>query len=433
MEYIHIQGGRQLHGDVQLSGSKNASLPILAGCLLARDVCTVHNVPRIDDTKTMVALLKALGARVEFTPSGTVTVDASDLTTHEAPYEFVKRMRASFYVAGPLLARLHQAQVPLPGGCILGTRPVNFHTDAFQKLGARVLTAHGFMRAECAQLHGAYIFLDPRWCSVGTTMNTLMAACCAEGRTVIENAARDPEVQDFIAFLVKMGARIHGAGTHTLVIEGVSRLHGCEHTVMSDRIEAGTMLMAAAAAGGRVRVHPLDPTIVERVLETLGTSGATVLREENAVTIHKTERLSAVDVFTAPFPGFPTDLQPPYVAVMALAEGRSVIEERIYESRFAFVDELRRMGADVTILSDRNTATVRGVEKLTGAPVEAPDIRAGAALVTAALAAEGETDITNVEVIDRGYEALEQKLASLGAAVSRCENGSRTAALRQVA
>jgi len=433
MEYLHIRGGRELCGDVCLSGSKNASLPILAGCLLAYEPCTIHNVPCIDDTATMVELLKALGAKVTHSPSGTITVDASELTSPEAPYEFVKRMRASFYVAGPLLARLHRAQVPLPGGCILGTRPVNFHTQAFQKLGARVLLAHGFMRAECQRLHGAYIYLDPRWCSVGTTMNTIMAACCANGRTTIENAARDPEVQDFVRFLQKMGARIYGAGSHTLVIEGVDRLTGCEHTVISDRIEAGTLLLAAATTGGDVRVHPIQPQMLEQVLEALEQAGATIFREQDAIRIRRTRRLTAVDIFTAPFPGFPTDLQPPYVAAMALADGRSVIEERIYESRFAFVDELRRMGADISILAERGAAAVRGVEKLTEAPVEAPDIRAGAALVNAALAADGDSEITNIEVIHRGYEALEQKLSSLGASIIRRDSNTNNVLLRQVA
>jgi len=427
VERIYVQGGRKLRGEVRLSGSKNASLPILAATLLAEDTCVIHNVPRIEDTRTMIEVLRALGAKVKFTDSGTVTVNASRLITHVAPYELVKRMRASFYVAGPLLARLHKAEVPLPGGCILGTRPVNFHTDAFQKLGARVLLAHGFMRAECRQLTGALIYLDPRWCSVGTTMNIVMAAAAAQGRTVVENAARDPEVQDFIKFLRKMGACIQGAGSSSLTIDGVRKLSGCEHTVISDRIEAGTLLMSAAATGGDVTVYPLEPVWLDQVLEALSGAGANVTRADNAVRVQRSGRMRAVDIATAPFPGFPTDLHPPFVAMISLAEGRSVIDERIYESRFAYVDELRRMGTDINVLGQ--TAVVRGVQKLTGAPVEAPDIRAGAALITAALAAEGESEISNIVVIDRGYESIEQKLAALGASIVRHDSSGRQAQL----
>jgi UDP-N-acetylglucosamine 1-carboxyvinyltransferase len=379
-------------------------------------------VPHIADVDIMCEMLAALGAEVE-RRDHTVSVNAENLTTHVAPDRLVRKMRASFYVAAPLLARLQKAEVPLPGGCVLGARPINYHVEAFQKMGATINVVHGAMNAEANYWRGANIYLEPKNSSVGATVNIMMAGCLAHGTTTIENAAREPEVVNLAEFLNKTGAQIHGAGTATITIEGVKDLHGAEHSIDFDRIEAGTYLAAAAITGGDIKVHGLTPTHLPIYLDKLSEAGLEVTHSDDASTqqpwirVRRGSELTATDVTTAPFPGFATDLQPLFVTLMCLAQGRSAIVENLYDGRFNFVPELMRMGAQVALAD--NTAIVRGVPHLSGAEVQASDLRAGAALVLAGLAAEGVTDLTNVHLVDRGYEQIEDKLRSLGAQISR--------------
>ncbi|MDQ3814656.1 MAG: UDP-N-acetylglucosamine 1-carboxyvinyltransferase [Armatimonadota bacterium] len=416
-ERIVVLGGVPLQGVVELSGSKNASLPILAASLLAsQGTCVIRNVPHIADVEVMCHMLQSLGATVEV-EGHTVTVDAEHLTSHRAPAELVRQMRASFYVAAPLLARLHQADVPLPGGCVLGARPVNYHIDAFKKMGAQIEVEHGAMNAKVRHWHGADIYLEPKNSSVGATVNIMMAACLAEGTTTIENAAREPEVVNLQEFLNKMGGQISGAGTATITIEGVKELHGTEHSIVNDRIEAGTYLAAAGITGGDVTVQGLPHTHLPIYLDKLSAAGLEITHGPGWVRAVGTGHLRATDITTAPFPGFATDLQPPFLAMMCVAEGKSAIEENLYDGRFNYLPELIRMGAEITLLN--NTAIVQGVPKLSGAEVQSTDLRAGAALVLAGLAADGRSEITKIEYIDRGYENFVLKLRSLGGQVIR--------------
>jgi UDP-N-acetylglucosamine 1-carboxyvinyltransferase len=430
-ERIVIMGGVPLQGEVEASGSKNSSLAILAASLLAsRGQCVLHNVPHIADVDTMCEMLAELGAKV-LRDNHTVTIDAQQLDKHTAPDRLVRKMRASFYVAAPLLARLHKAEVPLPGGCVLGARPVNYHVEAFQKMGADISVVHGAMNAEARFWRGANIYLEPKNSSVGATVNIMMAASLASGTTTIENAAREPEVRNLAEFLNKMGAHIQGAGTATITIEGVSELTGAEHTIYNDRIEAGTYLAAAGMTGGDIRVRGISPAHLPIYLDKLREAGMDVTEGTDWVRAKSNGRLSATDAVTAPFPGFATDLQPPFVTLMCLADGRSAIEETLYEGRFRFAAELVRMGAAITLTD--NSAIVRGVTKLSGAEVQASDLRAGAALVLAGLAAEGRTEVTNVELVDRGYENFVDKLKSLGAQVARQGGSSNGASGKQMA
>jgi UDP-N-acetylglucosamine 1-carboxyvinyltransferase len=426
-EQIRIMGGVPLQGTVDLSGSKNSSLAIVAATLLvSKGTCTLRNVPHISDVDTMCDMLAALGATVQ-RHDHTVTVNAENLSTHIAPNELVRKMRASFYVAAPLLARLRKAEVPLPGGCVLGARPVNYHVEAFQKMGADITVHHGAMNAEARYWRGADIYLEPKNSSVGATVNIMMAACLAQGTTTIENAAREPEVVNLAEFLNKMGGKVEGAGTATITIEGVKELCGAEHDIVRDRIEAGTYLAAAGITKGDVTVRGLSHTHLPIFLDKLREAGLDVTHGNDASTEEPwirakwTGKLTATDVTTAPFPGFATDLQPLFVTLMCWAEGRSAIEENLYDGRFNFVLELQRMGAQVTLTD--NTAIVRGAESLSGAEVQASDLRAGAALVIAGLGAEGVTTVTNVHLVDRGYEDIEEKFRSLGAQISR-KNGN---------
>ena len=420
-ERIVIMGGAPLCGEVPISGSKNSSLPILAASLLASSgECVLHNVPRISDVDTMCAMLSALGAHVQ-REGTTVIVNTRDLSSHIAPDHLVRKMRASFYVAAPLLARLHQAEVPLPGGCVLGDRPVNYHIDAFRKMGAEITVEHGAMNATAPNWHGAEIYLEPKNTSVGATVNIMMAACLAKGQTTIENAAREPEVVNLADFLCKMGGRVFGAGTSTIVIDGVEALQGAEISIFNDRIEAGTYLSAAGLTGGDITVRGLKPTHLPVYLEKLERAGLEITSCADAgaewIRARATKALQAVDITTAPFPGFATDLQPFFLAMMCRAQGRSVIEENLYDGRFNFVSELVRMGADIT--RKENVAIATGVEKLSGAIVEASDLRAGAALVLAGLGAEGRTEVAKVEYIDRGYVGIVEKFHALGAQIAR--------------
>ncbi len=416
-EIIAVRGGNELHGTIEVSGSKNSSLPILTAALLAaKGECVLHNVPDISDANLMCEMLQSLGARVR-REGDAVVIDASTLKTHIAPDGLVRAMRASFYVAAPLLARLRKAEVPLPGGCVLGPRPVNYHIDAFTAMGAEIVIEHGAMIAHAPTWEGAKIYLEPKNSSVGTTVNIMMSACLAEGETTIENAAREPEVINLADFLNKMGGKVFGAGTSTITIEGVKELHGAEHTVFNDRIEAGTYLSAVGLAGGDVTVKGISPSHLPVFLDKLSAAGLFIQQGHDWVRAVRRHTLRAIDVSTAPFPGFATDLQPPLVAMLLRSDGRSLINENLYDGRFNYLPELTRMGGDVAL--DGNIASVRGVPKLSGADVVSSDLRAGAALVIAGLGAEGETRVSKIHYIDRGYVDIVGKFKSLGADIER--------------
>lgn len=406
-------------GSVTTHGAKNAALPIMAASVLTKGTVVLHRVPGITDVSVMWSLLEALGARLRSESDGTIVIDASNAATHRAPYALVRKLAASFDLVGPLLGRFGQAEVPLPGGCILGTRATDMHEQAFRALGAEVTTAHGFLiaKAKGKALHGGEIeFRTP---SVGATKNAMLAAVLTQGTTTIRNAAMEPEVVDLADFLTCMGAKLSGQGTETIVVEGVERLHGAEYEIIPDRIVTGTLLLAGAATRGDVTVRRCNPLHNEALLAKLIECGAKITRGADWLRVQAGTITGGTDVLTAPFPGFPTDMQPPMLSFLCTAPGTSVIEETIFNARFSYVNELSRMGADVRVAIENNTALVKGGTPLSGAPVEAPDIRAGAALVVAGLAAQGQTDIIGLEYIDRGYERLEEMLSELGAQVQR--------------
>lgn len=415
MECMVIQGGRRLTGEVRISGAKNAALPILAATLLGGGRCALTNMPAVRDVATMSKMLTHLGARVE-TAQDRYTVSLDALASCEAPYELVKTMRASVLVLGPLVARWGEAVVALPGGCAIGARPINLHLAALEKMGAEIRIEHGNVHANVkGRLKGARIYFDLQ--TVTGTENIMMAACLAEGTTVLENAAREPEISDLAHFLITRGARIHGAGTDMITIEGVRELHGADHEVLPDRIETGTYVIAGAITGGEVRVTRCRPDHCEALLAKLREAGAELAVEKDAIQVRVDGRLRAVDVKTLPYAGFPTDMQAQMMALMAMARGSSMMTETVFESRFTHALELQRMGADIKI--DGHHAVVTGVERLSGAPVMASDLRASAGLILAGLAAEGETRVSRVYHLDRGYERLDAKLTGLGAQVRR--------------
>lgn len=413
MRSIIVRGGQSLSGEVYVEGAKNSALKLMAAALMAPGTTRIANVPEISDVETMGEVISGLGARVERTDHS-LAIDASDLTSFEAPYEMVARMRASISVLGPLIARLGQARVAMPGGCAIGSRKIDMHIRGLEALGVQVETGHGYIHASApGGLVGTEVTLD--FPSVGATENLLMAAVLARGTTVIENAAREPEIQDLAAFLSGMGARIEGEGSPVITIEGVDGLHGTDHRVVGDRIEAGTFLIAAAITGGRVRVRGFDPRHMDMVLSKLGQAGCSVELHEDGATLSCSGRPRSVDVQTLPYPGYPTDMQAQHMALMAIAEGDCVITENVFENRFMFADELARMGADVRI--EGHHALIKGVAQLSGAPVRSPDLRGGAALVLAGLAAEGTTHVSEIHHIERGYERFVDKLAALGAKI----------------
>jgi UDP-N-acetylglucosamine 1-carboxyvinyltransferase len=406
-----IRGGNPLTGTVSVSGAKNAALKVMAASILTEETCTFHNVPDIQDVWTMLEVLRCLGADAFYNPDGTLTVTADGGLRDKAPYELVSQMRASIMVLGPLLARLGRAHVALPGGCNIGSRQIDLHLQGLKLMGAKITTEHGYIEGKDKRLKGAVIPLD--FPSVGATENVIMAAALAEGKTVIENAAREPEIIDLAEFVIKMGGRIDGAGTSIIEIEGVEKLHGAEHTIIADRIEAGTFLIAGAMTGGEITVEGAAAANMELVCEKLKQAGAMISESPEGLTVSMKGRPLAVDVSTLPYPGFPTDLQPMMAALLATAKGTSVLTENVFENRFLYIDEFNRMGAEIRL--DDHHAVIRGVERLSGAPVRVPDLRAGAALVIAGLAAEGETTVYDNGHIARGYQDFETKLSELGA------------------
>jgi UDP-N-acetylglucosamine 1-carboxyvinyltransferase len=414
VDKLRIAGGRPLEGTVRVSGAKNAALPILCAALLTPKPLALTNVPRLMDIATMAKLLARMGVAVE-RGDGEMTLDAARVSDPTAPYELVKTMRASVLVLGPLLARCGRAKVSLPGGCANGARPVDQHVKGLQAMGAQIEIEHGYMEASADRLRGAHIVMD--LVTVTGTENLMMAAALAEGTTVLENAAREPEVVDLANCLAAMGARIEGAGTSVIRIDGVAALGGARHRVMPDRIETGTYLAAAAAAGGRIRLEGAAPATLDATLDKLREAGARVSAQGESIELESAGRPRSVGVRTAPHPGFPTDMQAQFMALDAIAEGTAVITETIFENRFMHAQELQRLGADISIQG--NTAVVRGVERLQGAMVMATDLRASASLVIAGLVAEGQTEIQRIYHLDRGYEALEEKLSALGARVER--------------
>jgi UDP-N-acetylglucosamine 1-carboxyvinyltransferase len=414
---LRIWGRSSLKGHVNISGAKNSALVLMTGALLASDACQFRNVPALADISGMGQILSALGVKIGF-DRDTLTIDASHITKTEAPYELVSQLRASFFALGPLLARTGSAKMPLPGGCAIGARPVEIHVRGLQQMGAEVYIEHGIVHAFTKRLKGARIYLD--YPSVGATETLMMAATLADGETLIENAAQEPEVIDLANFCNAMGARIHGAGTNTIAIEGVSKMHGVEYSIIPDRIEAGTFLMAGAITQSEITLSPVIPEHLTAVIAKLKEVGVRVVQEDRDVLrvipglIHR-----GTDIETLPYPGFPTDMQALFMSLLTLCEGNSVITETVYENRLGHVPELIRMGAHIKVKG--NHAVVRGVPFLSGAPVSGTDLRASAALVVAALAAEGQTTISGLQYLDRGYENIEAKLRGLGARVERIQ------------
>jgi UDP-N-acetylglucosamine 1-carboxyvinyltransferase len=419
MDKILIQGGKRLEGEVYASGSKNAALPVLISSLLTAEPCVYERVPDLADIHTALKLLARLGVKVDreswLTGSGGLHLQADRLTVFEAPYDLVKTMRASFLVLGPLLGRFGEARVSTPGGCAIGTRPVNLHLKGLAEMGASIQQVHGYVEAKAKRLRGAEIYLDLP--SVGATENLMMAATLAEGTTILENAAKEPEIEDLATVLNSMGAKVSGAGSDIIQIEGVSTLHGASHRVIPDRIEAASFVIAGALAGGEVLVRGAAPGHLDAFLSKLKEAGVTIILDADTIRVHRNGKIRSVDVTTLPYPGFPTDLQAQIMVLMAVADGVSVITETIFENRYMHAQELDRMGADIRL--EGNRAIVRGVEELSGAPVMATDLRASVSLVLAGLVANGQTEVSRVYHLDRGYEHIERKLSALGAEIRR--------------
>jgi UDP-N-acetylglucosamine 1-carboxyvinyltransferase len=416
LEKLVITGGKQLSGVIKISGAKNALLPIIAASILGNTPSTLQEIPDLEDVRTISEVLHQLGVTVRREEPDTLVIDSSVITSCEAPYELVRKMRASFLVIGSLLGRRGQAKISLPGGCAIGTRPIDLHLKGFEALGAQIVLGHGYIEARAPHgLKGARIYLD--FPSVGATENIMMAASTAQGQTILENAAEEPEIVDLATYLNTMGARIRGAGTNVIKIDGVKELRGVTHTVIPDRIEAGTYMVAAAITGGDVRLDNVLTEHLKPVIAKLKEAGVIVEEDINGVRVRANGRLRPVDIKTLPYPGFPTDMQSQFMSLMTVTAGTSVVTETVFENRFMHVDELKRMGANIKI--EGRSAVVEGVSKLTGCPVKATDLRAGAALVLAGLVAEGQTEIGCIHHIDRGYDHLVDKFRSLGADIIR--------------
>lgn len=414
-EKFIISGGNRLQGTVRIDGAKNSALSIMAATLLTKDVCILRNVPRLTDVDTMAAVIRKLGVKVEWKEDNNLYIDSNNFNNYEAPYELVKMMRGSILVMGPLLARLKKAKISLPGGCAIGARPVDYHLKGFEALGAQVKVEKGYIEAKVNTLKGDEIYLD--FPSLGATENIMMAACLAEGVTTIENAAKDPEVAELGRFLNEMGAKVEGLGTDLIKIEGVKELHGIDYTIIPDRIEAGTYMIAAAITGGDVLIENADPILLKPLIVKLEETGVQIELEKKLIKVIGPDRVKAVDIKTLPFPGFPTDMQPQFMALSCLAKGTSVITETVFENRFVHTGDLIRMGADIKV--EGHSTIIKGVKKLSAAPVMASDLRGGAALVLAGLVAEGTTELSRMYHLDRGYVKLEEKLNSLGADIKR--------------
>ena len=421
MAYYRINGGKRLEGAVTISGAKNAALAIIPAVILSGESCLLENLPEIEDVRIVEEILTSMGAAISRTPDGSMRIDPSGINTFSVTGEMVSSMRASYYLLGALLGRYKKAEIALPGGCAIGQRPIDQHIKGMRALGADIVIQGGSVKARADKLKGAEIYLDV--VSVGATINIMLAAVAAEGQTIIANAAKEPHVVDVANFLNMMGANVKGAGTDVIRIQGGRRLHGCTYAVIPDQIEAGTFMIAAAATRGDVIINNVIPTHLEAISAKLMECGVTVTEGDDGrdffIRVSADKRPRAVNIKTLPYPGFPTDLQQPMMALLATAEGNSFIMENIFENRFNHVPELAKMGASISISS--RTATVEGVERLYGAPLCASDLRAGAALVIAALSAEGESTISHIHFIDRGYEFLEQKLRALGADITRIE------------
>ena len=421
MDKLIVTGKKAIHGEVTISGAKNAVLPIIVGALLAEDITVLHDVPKLSDVVTIKEVLEILGAKITF-ENHTMTIDSRDLNNWDAPYNYVQKMRASVLIMGPLLARLGKAKISMPGGCAIGTRPIDLHLKGLEALGADIQINHGDMNAVVpgGKLKGNRIYLD--FPSVGATEHIMMAATTAEGTTVIENAAEEPEIVDLANFLNSMGANVRGAGTNVIKIEGVEQLHGTTYTIIPDRIEAGSYMIAAAITGGDLLVKNVIIDHIKPLIAKMIECGVEIIEEGSNLRVRSNGRLKAVDIKTMPYPGFPTDMQAQFMALMTVAEGTSVFTETVFENRFMHADELRRMGANIKI--DGRNAIVEGVSRLTGCKVKATDLRAGAALIIAALAAEGQTEITELQYIDRGYEDLIEKFQTIGADIVRISDGT---------
>ncbi len=412
--YYEVKGSTALRGAVAVSGSKNASLPILAASILTDGEVTLHNVPKLRDIQTMKSVLEELGAKVSG-ENGTMVVNTKDISKFEMPFELMNKMRASIYVMGPLLARFGRARVALPGGCAIGSRPVDFHMAGLEKMGAKINIEHGNIDAQCSRLKGARIYLD--FPSVGATANIMMAGILADGVTTIENAAEEPHIQDLAWFLKSIGGRINGAGTKTITIHGVAKLHGATHTMIPDQIEAGTFMLSAAITRGSVTVEGVQLKDLRPIIVKLLEAGVQVKESKNEVKVTAKKKIKPLRIITLPHPGFPTDMQPQMMALLATADGMSIIKETVWENRYMHVAEMIRMGADIKV--EGTSSVISGVNSLKGSKVVATDLRAGAALVLAGIAAENTTTVYDIEHIERGYENFEQKLRGLGADIKR--------------
>lgn len=412
--FFEVKGKTRLKGAVTVSGSKNASLPIIAASIMVGDEVALHNVPNLKDVRTMKMVLEELGAKVTF-ENGSMAIDSRSISSYEARFELMNMMRASIYVMGPLLARFGHARAALPGGCAIGSRPVDYHLAGFEKMGVEIKIDHGYIDAKCSKLKGTRMYLD--FPSVGATANLMMAGVLADGVTIIENAAEEPHIQDLAWFLKSIGGRISGAGTKTITIQGVAKLHGAAHNMIPDQIEAGTFMIAAAITRGNVSIEGIQLKDLRPVIVKLLEAGAMVRESRNSVKVSAKKRIKPLRITTLPHPGFPTDLQPQMMALLATADGMSIIKETVWENRFMHVAELVRMGANVKV--EGNACVISGVNNLTGSQVVATDLRAGAALVMAGLAADKNTTVYDIEHIDRGYENFEEKLRGLGAEITR--------------
>ena len=408
-----------MRGEVEISGAKNAAVAIIPAALMVDGVCRIENIPQISDTDMLLTILKELGAKIRFINKSTIEIDCTDVRYQDAPYDLMRKIRASYYLIGAMLGRFGSAKTTMPGGCNFGVRPIDQHIKGMTALGADVDVKSGFVYADArdGRLHGARIYLDK--VSVGATMNIMLAAVLAQGRTIIENAAREPHIVDLANFLNSMGADVRGAGTDTIKVNGVDKLHGGSYAIIPDQIEAGTYMVAAAATGGEVLVKNVIPRHLECISAKLRETGTIVQEYEDSVLVKGASTLRRVNIKTLPYPGFPTDMQPQITTVLSLAQGTSLVTEGVWSNRYRYVDELRRMGANIQV--DEKTAVVEGVDHLTGAPIQAYDLRAGAAMVIAALAAHGESEISSVHYIERGYEDIIQKLRRLGADIRSVE------------